>query len=89
MILEIELADKTVTLRLRHWDAYVPARTCGDPYDCYPAEGGVGDYDVLEVLVGEGDQAPIDSLTIQDDEKIQKTLFKIMEDGQPDYYDED
>jgi hypothetical protein len=76
-------------LCLKHWDAYVPARTCGDPYDCYPAEGGVGDSDVLKVLVGEGDQAVDGRLTIKDEDKIQKALFEIMEDGQHDYYDED
>lgn len=31
-----------------NYEAYVPAYISGPPEDCYPAEGGCGDYDILD-----------------------------------------
>ena len=30
------------------YEPYVPAYTSGLPENCYPAEGGCGDYDILD-----------------------------------------
>jgi len=35
-------------VRVTHWDPYVPAFISGPPEDCYPAEGGCGDWQVLD-----------------------------------------
>lgn len=31
-----------------NYEPYVPAYTSGLPENCYPAEGGCGDYDILD-----------------------------------------
>ena len=35
-------------VRVTYWEPYRPAFISGPPEDCYPAEGGCGDWEVLD-----------------------------------------
>lgn len=35
-------------VRVLYWEPYIPARVSGPPEDCYPEEGGYGDWEILD-----------------------------------------
>lgn len=35
-------------VRVLSWDAYIPAYISGSPENCYPAEGGRGEWAILD-----------------------------------------
>ena len=35
-------------IRVTYWESYRPAYVSGLPENCYPAEGGCGDWEVLD-----------------------------------------
>ena len=36
-------------IRVLSWDRYRPARVSGPPEECYPAEGGEGEWELLDL----------------------------------------
>ncbi len=35
-------------VRVTYWEPYLPAKVSGPPEYCYPAEGGCGDWEILD-----------------------------------------
>ena len=59
-----------------YYEAYVPAYISGPPEDCYPAEGGCGDYDILD---RRGYRAAWLERDARVEEYIQQAIFDYME----------
>lgn len=61
-----------------NYEPYVPAYTSGLPENCYPAEGGCGDYDILD---RRGYRAAWleRKVDAQEEENIQQAIFDYME----------
>ena len=69
-----------------HVSAYVPAKTWGPPENCYPAEGGEAE---IEVILHDG-KVWDGELTDSERETVEEMLFQEMQDDGPDpddYYD--
>lgn len=60
------------------YDSYVPAYTNGPVERCYPAEGGTGDYEILD---RRGRPAPWleRKMSGKDEEEVQEAIFNYME----------
>ena len=73
-------------VRVTSWEAYVPAKVSGPPEHCYPAEGGYGDWEILD---SRGRPAPWleKKMTDADRQDVEAFLFTQMEYCKDDYYD--
>jgi hypothetical protein len=60
------------------YDKYVPAQTYGPPDGCYPAEGGVGNWIVLDSH-GKPAEWLARKVTLEDARRIDRELFEEME----------
>jgi hypothetical protein len=62
------------------WDKFVPARVCGPVELCYPAEGGDGTWELLDLR---GRPAPwLEAKLTQDDlVRLEREVFDHMERG--------
>lgn len=65
-------------VRVTHWEAYDPGCRSGPPERCYPAEGGEGEWEILD---RRGRPAPWleRKLTGDDRERIDTEVFNHME----------
>jgi hypothetical protein len=67
-------------IRVTSWDRYIPAFTSGPPEDCYPAEGGCGDWEVLDMR---GRPAPWLERKLRENEweceRLEREVFEYME----------
>ena len=61
------------------YEGYVPAYINGPPENCYPAEGGYGEYEILDT---KGRPAPWleKKMTAKDEAAVQEAIFNYMED---------
>ena len=77
--IETTVAGIPAILRVTYWEPYVPAQVSGPPENCWPAEGGYGDWDVLD---RNGRPAPWLEAKITDAERrrLDRLVFKHMED---------
>ena len=73
-------------VRVLSWEPYLPAKVSGPPEYCYPAEGGYGEWEILD---SRGRPAPWleQKMTDADRRKIESFLFDQMENRKDDYYD--
>lgn len=73
-------------VRVLSWEPYLPAKVYGPPEYCYPAEGGYGEWEILD---SRGRPAPWleQKMTDADRRKIESFLFDQMENRKDDYYD--
>lgn len=73
-------------VRVTSWEAYVPAKVSGPPEHCYPAEGGYGDWEILD---SRGRPAPWleKKMTGAERQEVDAFLFEKMENCRDDYYD--
>jgi hypothetical protein len=73
--IEARVAGIPCLIGVTSWWPYVPARTYGPPEDCYPEEGGYGDWEVLD---RRGRPAPWLSkkLCSRDEQAIEELLFE-------------
>jgi len=62
------------------WDKFVPARICGPVELCYPAEGGDGTWELLD-LRGRPAHWLEAKLTPADQDRIEREVFDHMERG--------
>lgn len=60
------------------YEAYVPARVSGPPEYCYPAEGGVADYEILD-RKGYRANWLAKKMTAKDEDAVQEAIFNHME----------
>jgi len=78
---------KVIQLQITgHVSPYVPAYTSGLPENCYPAEGGEAE---IEVILHEG-KVWDGELTEAERESVEAKLFECMQEDGPDpddYYD--
>lgn len=76
--LEITVCGVDCMVRIHSWERYRPAKLGGAPEDCYPAEGGYGDWQLVD---GEGDPLPLveEQMTAYDREQLEQELFNYME----------
>lgn len=60
------------------WEPYTPGRTSGPPESCHPAEGGHGEWQLLD---RRGRPAPwlARKLTPHDEQRIESELFRAWE----------
>lgn len=71
-------------VRVTYWEAYLPAKVFGPPESCYPAEGGEGDWEILDTR---GRPAPWleRKMTDRDRNLLSEEVFNHMESMEPDY----
>ena len=71
-------------VRVTYWEPYIPAKISGPPDNCYPAEGGEGDWEILD---SRGRPAPWleKKMAPQDHAKLSKEVFDFMESAEQDY----
>jgi len=60
------------------YDGYSPAYTSGPPENCSPAEGGTGDFEILDRR-GYRAKWLEKKMTAQDEDAIQELIFDYME----------
>jgi hypothetical protein len=74
-------------IRVSYWEPYLPAKVSGPPEDCYPEEGGYGDWEILD---RKGRPAPWLEKKLEGNKKelarVERLVFNYME-NQNDYYD--
>lgn len=73
-------------VRVLSWEDYLPAKISGPPEYCYPAEGGYGEWELLDL---KGRPAPWleKKMTDADRQEVDAFLFDQMENRKDDYYD--
>ena len=71
-------------IRVTSWEGYVPARLSGHPDNWAPAEGGEGDWEILD---SKGRPAPWleRKMTSDDQSRITQEVFEHMENQDDDY----
>ena len=72
-------------VRVTYWEPYIPAKISGPPENCYPAEGGYGDWEILDTR---GRPAPWleKKMTAQDHRKLSREVFDYMESETEGYW---
>ncbi|APL99266.1 hypothetical protein [Bordetella phage CN2] len=75
---EDRVAGIPCLIAVHSWEPYVPAQISGPPEHCYPAEGGEGEWSVLD---RRGRPAPWleRKLTEAERERIDQLVFDVME----------
>lgn len=65
-------------VRVTYWEAYDPGCTSGPPERCYPAEGGDGEWEILD---RNGRPAPWleNKMTERDKQILARKVFNYME----------
>lgn len=65
-------------VRVTYWEAYDPGCTSGPPERCYPAEGGDGEWEILD---RNGRHAPWleNKMTERDKQILARKVFNYME----------
>ncbi len=71
-------------VRVTYWEAYIPAKISGPPENCYPAEGGEGDWEILDTR-GRPAQWLEKKMTDRDHKLLSQEVFERMESMEPDY----
>jgi len=73
-------------VRVTYWEPYLPAKISGPPENCYPEEGGCGEWEILDAR---GRPAPWleKKMTDADRQAVDAFLFEQMENARYDYYD--
>lgn len=67
-------------VRVTYWERYVPAYISGPPENCYPAEGGCGDYELLDRR-GRPAKWLERKMTDRDWDELEEKVFNLMESG--------
>lgn len=82
--IETHIGGIPCVVRVLSWEPYVPAKISGPPENCYPAEGGYGDWEVLD---RRGKPAPwlARKMTDQDVRRIDQEVFDCMEFEEEDW----
>ena len=77
--IEFSIEDTPCLIGVLHYETYTPAYTHGPPERCASAEGGYGDYELLD---RNGDYAPglAKKVTRKYEEMIQDAIFDCMEE---------
>ena len=74
-------------VRVTYWEPYLPAKVNGPPDYCYPAEGGEGEWEILD---RKGKPAPWLEKKLQGNRdecrRLEQEVFDHME-NRDDYYD--
>ena len=74
------------TIRVLSWDAYIPAQISGPPDNCYPAEGGYGEWEIFD---RRGRPAPWLEKKLHADKRelarIEQLVYDHMENRELDY----
>jgi len=80
--IETTCCDIPCIVRVTAWEPYRPAFISGPPENCYPAEGGCGDWELLDL---DGNpSAELDDLVRrypQVERSIDQQVFEHMEDA--------
>lgn len=65
-------------IKIYSWEPYVPGKLSGPPEDCFPADGGYGDYDVCD---SKGNKASwiVDKMDDDDRDVLELEIFHAME----------
>ena len=73
-------------IRVLSWDYYIPAKVSGPPEYCYPAEGGDGEWEILDQR---GRPAPWLEKKLHGNKKevarLEAFVFDQMENSQDEY----
>ena len=71
-------------IRVTYWEAYLPAIIRADPGDSHPAEGGCGEWEILD---RKGKPAPWLEKKLTDKERVRidEEVFNHMENEHDDY----
>lgn len=77
-IFETYIDETPCKIKVTHWEPYRPAFTSGPPEDCYPAEGGYGDWEVLDMRERPAPQLAA-KMTEQERKRIDSMVFDFME----------
>ena len=67
-------------VRVTYWEPYVPAFVSGPPEDCYPEEGGCGEWELLDLR---GRPAPWLEAKLggsrREERRLEREVFDFME----------
>ena len=76
--LEARIAGIPCRIGVTAWERWRPGRLYGPPEDCYPDEGGHGEWEVLDAR---GRPAPwlARKMTERDADRIEEKLFRYFE----------
>lgn len=76
--LDMTICGVECIVRVYDWEPYRPGYIGGPPENCYPAEGGYGDWEICDKS---GNPAPEleQQMTAIDREKLELALFDYME----------
>jgi hypothetical protein len=83
MIFDSRISGIPCQIRVTSHQPFIPARTRGRPEDCYPAEGGKIEYDVLTMNGKPAGKWLTDKITERDDEAIYEQFLETLKG---DYY---
>lgn len=77
-IFETYIDETPCKIQVTHWEPYRPAFISGPPEDCTPAEGGYGDWEVLDMRERPAPQLAA-RMTEQERKRIDSMVFDFME----------
>ena len=79
-IFESRIAGIPCQIAVTYYEAYDLGCTSGPPEKCYPPEGGVGEYRILDRkgYLAEWLESKVETMNLEDD--IQQEIFEHMED---------
>ena len=72
----IDIDGKDYEVRILSWRPYKPAQTYGDPLDCYPEEGGDGEWTLIDP---ETDEEMYVDLSYQQEEQIYNLINEFID----------
>jgi hypothetical protein len=83
---DVRVCGIPCVVRVIHWERHVPARISGPPENCYPAEGGYGDYELLDRR-GRPAKWLERKMTDRDRNELDEAVFNLMESGDDSFDD--
>ena len=78
MQIKTYIGDELCIIKLLSWEYYTPAKLSGPPEDCYPDDGGYGEWEVCD-LNGNRNDALAEKMSDEDIDDINEQFFKLME----------
>lgn len=80
VVLPVCVAGIPAQVGVLSWEPYQPARLIGPPENCHPAEGGAGEWELLD---RRGRPAPwlARKMTSKDEEAVEAAMFAHFERG--------
>ena len=86
MQIESYIGDEPCIVKVLSWEYYTHAKLSGPPEDCYPDDGGYGEWEVCG-MDGKPNEELASQLSDEDIERINQELFDEIEVNDEEYND--